>query len=48
VVLAGLALNALAGWWWADPTAALVIGGIATAEAVRTWRAEALADTCCA
>jgi divalent metal cation (Fe/Co/Zn/Cd) transporter len=48
VVLAGLALNALAGWWWADPAAALVIGGIATAEAVRTWRAEALADTCCA
>ena len=23
VVLAGLALNALAGWWWADPVAAL-------------------------
>jgi divalent metal cation (Fe/Co/Zn/Cd) transporter len=48
VVLAGLGLNAVAGWWWADPVAALVIGGIAAAEAVRTWTAEALADTCCA
>ncbi len=47
VVLVGLGLNALVGWWWADPVAALVIGGIAAAEAVRTWRAEALADTCC-
>ncbi len=47
VVLAGLALNALVGWWWADPVAAMVIGGIAAAEAVRTWNAEALADTCC-
>jgi divalent metal cation (Fe/Co/Zn/Cd) transporter len=48
VVLAGLALNAVAHWWWADPVAAIVIGGIAATEAVRTWRAEALADTCCA
>lgn len=47
VVLAGLALNAIAHWWWADPVAGLVIGGIAAVEAVRTWRAEALADTCC-
>ncbi len=47
VVLAGLGLNALAGWWWADPVAALVIGVIAAVEAVRTWKAEALADTCC-
>jgi len=23
VVLAGLALNAVFGWWWADPVAAL-------------------------
>jgi divalent metal cation (Fe/Co/Zn/Cd) transporter len=47
VVLAGLGLNAVAGWWWADPLAAVVIGGIAGTEAVRTWNAEALADTCC-
>jgi divalent metal cation (Fe/Co/Zn/Cd) transporter len=25
VVLAGLALNALLGWWWADPVAALAV-----------------------
>lgn len=48
VTLAGLALNAALGWWWADPVAALLIGGIAATEAVRTWRAESLADTCCA
>lgn len=47
VVLAGLGLNAGLGWWWADPVAALVIGGLAAVEAVRTWRAESLADTCC-
>ena len=32
-VLAGLALNAAAGWWWADPLAALVIVGYAIREA---------------
>jgi divalent metal cation (Fe/Co/Zn/Cd) transporter len=25
VVLSGLALNSLLGWWWADPVAALLI-----------------------
>ena len=48
VVLVGLAANAALGWWWADPVAGLGIAGLAAAEAVRTWRAEALADTCCA
>ena len=48
VVLAGLALNAAAGLWWADPVAALAIGAIAAVEAVRTWHADGLADTCCA
>jgi len=47
VLLVGLGLNALAGWWWADPVAGLIIGGLAAVEAVRTWRAESLADTCC-
>ena len=32
-VLAGLALNAAAGIWWADPLAALVIVGYAATEA---------------
>jgi divalent metal cation (Fe/Co/Zn/Cd) transporter len=48
VVFVGLAANAILGWWWADPTAALVIAGLAGVEAARTWRAEALEDTCCA
>ena len=32
-VLAGLMLNAAAGWWWADPLAALVIVFYALREA---------------
>ncbi len=48
VVLAGLLANAAAGWWWADPAAALGVALVAAVEAVRTWRADSLADTCCA
>lgn len=48
VVLVGLGLNALLGWWWADPAAALGLAGFATFETVRTWRADSLEDTCCA
>ncbi len=48
VVLVGLGLNATLGWWWADPAAALLLAGFAGYEAVRTWRADSLADTCCA
>jgi divalent metal cation (Fe/Co/Zn/Cd) transporter len=47
VVLVGLALHALVGWWWADPVAALGVAGFAGLETVRTWRAERLEDTCC-
>ncbi|MDQ3573742.1 MAG: cation transporter [Actinomycetota bacterium] len=47
VVLVGLGLNAVLGWWWADPVAALALGVVAAGEAVRTWRADALEDTCC-
>ncbi len=48
VVLGGLVLNAALGWWWADPVAALVVAALATVEGTRSWRAESLADTCCA
>lgn len=48
VVLVGLAANAALGWWWADPLAGIGIAGLAAVEAVRTWRAESLEDTCCA
>lgn len=35
--LAGLALNAYAGWWWADPLAGLLVGVAALNEARETW-----------
>ena len=35
VTLAGLALNAAFGWWWADPIAALIIAIGLAAEGVR-------------
>lgn len=44
VLLAGLLLNSLFGWSWADPIAALVIAVIAVKEGVNAWRGE----TCCA
>jgi len=46
-LLVGLLLNALAGWWWADPVAALVIAGIALNEGVESWRGESCSDGCC-
>jgi divalent metal cation (Fe/Co/Zn/Cd) transporter len=39
-LLVGLSLNAFAGWWWADPAAALVIGAIAVKEGIDSWRGE--------
>jgi divalent metal cation (Fe/Co/Zn/Cd) transporter len=47
VLLAGLGLNALVGWWWADPLAGLVIAAIAAREGVENWTAEELDDDCC-
>jgi divalent metal cation (Fe/Co/Zn/Cd) transporter len=47
VLLAGLSLNALLGWWWADPVAGLGIAAVAAVEAVRALRAESLAHSCC-
>jgi divalent metal cation (Fe/Co/Zn/Cd) transporter len=43
VLLAGLLLNSLWGWSWADPIAALGIAAIAVREGVRAWRG----DPCC-
>jgi divalent metal cation (Fe/Co/Zn/Cd) transporter len=37
-LLAGLLLNGVAGWWWADPSAALVISGFALHEGRESWR----------
>jgi divalent metal cation (Fe/Co/Zn/Cd) transporter len=40
VLLVGLVLNAVWGWSWADPIAALVIAGVAIKEGVEAWRGE--------
>jgi divalent metal cation (Fe/Co/Zn/Cd) transporter len=43
VLLAGLVLNSLWGWSWADPVAAIGIAAIAVREGVNAWRG----DACC-
>lgn len=45
-LLAGLLANALAGWWWADPIAALAIAAVALKEGRESWRGEGCCDAC--
>jgi len=45
-LLVGLLANALFGWWWADPVAALVIAAVAVREGRESWRGEGCCDTC--
>ncbi|GAA5203343.1 cation transporter [Microbacterium jejuense] len=44
-VLAGLLLNSLLGWWWADAVAGLVIAGFAVREGIEAWRGDACATS---
>jgi divalent metal cation (Fe/Co/Zn/Cd) transporter len=44
VMLVGISLNALLGWWWADPVAALGITVFIAKEAHEAWLDE---DDCC-
>ena len=37
-LLVGLLANALLGWWWADPVAALAIVFFLVREGLETWR----------
>jgi divalent metal cation (Fe/Co/Zn/Cd) transporter len=46
IVLVGLGVNALFGWWWADPIAGLGIVYVAGREGVEHWRREELDDCC--
>ena len=46
-LLIGLGANALLGWWWADPLAALAVAGVAIKEGRESWRGEGCADDCC-
>lgn len=43
VLLVGLLLNSLFGWYWADPIAALVIAAVAVREGREAWNGE----NCC-
>lgn len=43
IALGGIGLNALFGWWWADPAAALGMTWFLVKEGREAWRAEA----CC-
>jgi len=46
ILLVGLGANALFGWWWADPVAALGIVYIAGREGIEHWRTDQLDDCC--
>ena len=37
-LLLGLGANALLGWGWADPAAALLIAGVAAYSGIDAWR----------
>jgi divalent metal cation (Fe/Co/Zn/Cd) transporter len=43
ILLAGLGLNALFHWWWADPVAALVMAPFIAKEGLEAWRGQACA-----
>lgn len=46
ILLGGLTLNALLGWWWADPVAALAMAPIIAREGVEGLRGESDCDDC--
>ena len=46
ILLAGLLLNALVGWWWADPVAALIMVPIIVREGLECIRGERCEDGC--
>lgn len=46
ILLSGLLLNAVAGWWWADPVAGLVMVPIIAREGIAGLRGKACCDAC--
>jgi divalent metal cation (Fe/Co/Zn/Cd) transporter len=44
ILLGGLGLNALFGWWWADPVAALIMAPIIAKEGIEALRGETCGD----
>ena len=47
ILLGGLLLNALFGWWWADPIAALIMVPIIVKEGIEALRGETCCDDAC-
>jgi divalent metal cation (Fe/Co/Zn/Cd) transporter len=47
ILLGGLLLNALLGWWWADPIAALIMAPIIVKEGIEALRGETCCDDAC-
>jgi divalent metal cation (Fe/Co/Zn/Cd) transporter len=47
ILLIGLVLNAAAGWWWADPVAALVMTPIIAKEGIDALQGKACCTTAC-
>ena len=46
ILLGGLLLNQLLGWWWADPLAALVMVPLILKEGREAWRGHLCCDHC--
>ncbi len=46
ILLGGLLLNAVLGWWWADPAAALIMVPIIAKEGLDGIRGKACCDPC--
>lgn len=44
ILLTGLGLNAMFGWWWADPVAALLMTPIIAKEGIEALRGETCGD----
>ena len=46
ILLAGLLLNAVLGWWWADPVAALIMSPLIAREGVQALRGRTCCQSC--
>lgn len=47
ILLGGLLFNAILGWWWADPVAALIMVPIIVNEGIEALRGETCCDDAC-
>jgi len=47
ILLVGLILNAVAGWWWSDPVAAMLMVPIIAHEGIEGLRGEPPCADCC-